>query len=194
MDENVVLANIMDITFSDMGFIVFLKPEKWNKEDNVAVPIFIGIPEAQSIAIQFNKIRSPRPLIMDLIHNVFKLLDVKVNKVVISDLIDKTFYGKVFFEDAKGNQFKVDARSSDAIILALRFNAEIFIKKYIIDEVGIIIKKENLVSKKETVKPAKVKTRLQILEEELKKAIEEERYEEAADIRDEIKRSKGENN
>lgn len=195
MNQETVRADILDITFSDMGFIVFLKPEEpVQKENSLAVPIFIGIPEAQSIAIQFNKIRSPRPLIMDLIYNIFSLLDVKITQVEICDLIDKTFYGKVYLEDKDGNHYKIDARSSDALILALRFNTKIYIKKYIIDEAAIIIKKETLPGKKETAKPAKVKTRLQTLEEELKKALDEERYEDAARFRDEIKKQKGETN
>lgn len=192
--EDVVSANILDITFSDMGFIVFLKPENWGKEEDLAVPIFIGIPEAQSIAIQFNKIRSPRPLIMDLFSNILNLMDVEITQVVISDLIEKTFYGKVYFKDAKGHEYKVDARSSDALILALRANAKIFIRKYIVEEAGILIRKENLASESEVKQSAPAKTRLEVLEEELKKAIQEERYEEAARIRDELKRNKGEIN
>lgn len=194
-NQETVLANILDITFSDMGFIVFLKPLKWKEEKDLAVPIFIGIPEAQSIAIQFNKIRSPRPLIMDLFYQILSLLQVKVSKVEISDLIDKTFYAKVYLEDKDGNHFKVDARSSDALVMALRFNAQIYIKKYIVEDAGILIKKETVSDVKETVKATgTARTRLQILEEELKKAIEEERYEDAARLRDEVKSLKGESN
>ncbi|PKL14669.1 MAG: bifunctional nuclease [Spirochaetae bacterium HGW-Spirochaetae-6] len=195
MNQSLIQADILDITFSDMGFIVFLKPLTWRSGEDIAVPIFIGIPEAQSIAIQFNKIRSPRPLIMDLFKNIFDLMQVDVKKVVISDLIDKTFYGKIYLSDGLGKQYKVDARSSDALIMALRFNSEIFIKKYIIEEAGILIKKEAIVPKEKTGgKPNKLKTRLQVLEDELKKALDEERYEEAAEIRDEIKQIKGETN
>ncbi|OHD13209.1 MAG: hypothetical protein A2Y41_06440 [Spirochaetes bacterium GWB1_36_13] len=186
-------AQILDVTFSDMGFIVFLQPEN-QRDESVAVPIFIGIPEAQSIAIQFNKIRSPRPLIMDLIFNMMNLLKVKISKVLISDLVDKTFYGKIYMEDQNGSFYKLDARSSDAVILALRFNAPIFIRSTIIEEAGILIRKENFSEKKETVKPTKLKTRLETIEDELKKAIEEERYEEAARLRDEVRKMKGESN
>jgi bifunctional DNase/RNase len=192
-EQEIVPVDILDITFSDMGFIVFLKPEE-DIEKDLAVPIFIGIPEAQSIAIQFNKIRSPRPLIMDLFYQILNLMDAEVTQVVISDLIDKTFYGKVFLKDKEGKEYKVDARSSDALIMALRFNAKILIKRYIIQEAGILIKKESVSPEKQTVKGSAVKTRLQILEDELKKSIEEERYEEAARIRDEIKKIKGETN
>lgn len=196
MELTEVPMHILDVTFSDMGFIVFLKPDEQDqeKEESIAVPIFIGIPEAQLIAIQFNKVRSPRPLIMDLFYNTLNLLHVKVTKILISDLIDNTFYGKVFLEDDKGGKFKLDARSSDAIILALRFNAKIFIKKSILEQTGIYIRKENFsVQKKETIK-SKAKTKLEVLEEELKKALEEERYEDAARIRDEIRKNKGESN
>lgn len=192
--KDMVAADILDITFSDMGFIVFLKPDSWPKENNLAVPIFIGIPEAQSIAIQFNKIRSPRPLIMDLFHNIMNLMGVQVTRILISDLIDKTFYGKIYLEDSKGGQYKVDARSSDAIILALRFNAPIYIRKQIVEEAGILIKKESPQPKKENAKNPRAKTRIQALEDDLKKALEEERYEEAARLRDEIKRIRGESN
>lgn len=192
--QDLVPAEILDITLSDMGFIVFLKPLT-KKENKVAVPIFIGIPEAQSIAIQFNKIRSPRPLIMDLFYNIMNLMNVEVVQVIISDFIDKTFYAKIYLKDKDGNQFKVDARSSDAIIMALRFDAKIYIRKYIIEEEGILIKKENMDGQKEQGKSSKkVKTRLQMIEEELKKALEEERYEDAVKLRDEIKKIKGETN
>ena len=80
------------------------------------------------------------------------------------------------------------------MILALRFNAPIFIRSTIIEEAGILIRKENFSEKKETVKPTKLKTRLETIEDELKKAIEEERYEEAARLRDEVRKMKGESN
>ena len=83
LQKNAVLVDILDITFSDMGFIVFLKPSKEEEEENLVVPIFIGIPEAQAIAIQFNKIRSPRPLMMDLAYNILGLLNTQVVRVVI---------------------------------------------------------------------------------------------------------------
>lgn len=195
LQKNAVLADILDITFSDMGFIVFLKPSKEEEEESLAVPIFVGIPEAQAIAIQFNKIRSPRPLMMDLAYNILGLLNTKVVRVVISDLIDKTFYAKIHLEDHKGVQYLLDARSSDALILALRFNAPIYLYKNIIKEAGVYIKKESVVpQQKENQKSFIPKTQLQLLEEALKKALEQENYEEAARLRDEIKKHRGETN
>ncbi|HOJ49443.1 MAG TPA: bifunctional nuclease family protein [Spirochaetota bacterium] len=191
MDINEIIpASIIDVNFSEMGFIVFLKPEKDEYKD-VAVPIFIGIPEAQNLAIQFNKIRTARPFMMDIFYSFLKLLDIRVSKVIISDLIDKTFYGTIYFEDKNNKSYKIDSRSSDALIMALRFDADIYIKSYIIEEAGIKIKKEMEIIKDA---PINLKTRLETLEEELKKALEEERYEDAAKIRDEIKKFKGEIN
>ena len=183
-------ATIIDINFSEMGFIVFLKPKKDEYKD-IVIPIFIGITEAQTLSLQFNKVRTPRPLMIDMFASLLKLLEINVNKVVISDLIDKTFYGTIYFEDKEKRLYKVDSRSSDALIIALKFDSEIYINPYIVEEAGIKIKKESEIIKDG---PISLKTRLESLEDDLKKALEEERYEDAAKIRDEIKRFKGEIN
>ncbi len=176
-------VKITDISLSNMGFVVFLK----NIEDERTLPIFIGVPEAQAIAVQFNKLKTPRPLTHDLLKNILTLLDCKISKVVVNDLIDNTFYAKIFLEN-KNEKFQVDSRPSDAIALALRFEIPIYVEEKVMDAGAVKVKNEE-----EEVKKAEPKTQLELLQEQLQAAVSEERYEEAAKIRDEIKKVTGHN-
>ncbi len=169
-------VKIVDITLSNLGFVVFLK----NVNDEKTLPIFIGIPEAQAIAVQFNKLKTPRPLTHDLLKNILALLDCTISKIVVNDYIDNTFYARIYFEN-KTDKFQVDSRPSDAIALALRFEIPIFVEEKVMDEGAIKIKTTE--KGIEAEKSKKVE-----LQEDLQKAVEEERYEDAARIRDEIKR------
>ncbi len=175
-----ITVKIVDISLSNFGFVVFLKAE----DDNKTLPIFIGVPEAQAIAVQHNKLKTPRPLTHDLLKNILDLLDVKIIKIVVNDLIDSTFYAKVYFEKNE-EKFLVDARPSDAIALALRFEIPIFVHEKVMKEGAVLIDNSKVV--KEEVE-AQTKTQLEILQEQLSQAVKEERYEEAARIRDEIKK------
>ena len=129
-----ITVKIVDISLSNLGFVVFLKAD----EDNKTLPIFIGVPEAQAIAVQHNKLKTPRPLTHDLLKNMLELLDCKIEKIIVNDLIDSTFYAKIYFkkEDA---QFMVDARPSDAIALALRFEIPILVHDNVMKEGAVLI-------------------------------------------------------
>ncbi len=175
-----ITVKIVDISLSNFGFVVFLKAQ----DDNKTLPIFIGVPEAQAIAVQHNKLKTPRPLTHDLLKNVLELLDVRIVKIVVNDLIDSTFYAKVYFE-REDEKFMVDARPSDAIALALRFEIPIYVHEKVMTEGAILIDNSKVI--KEEVE-AQTKTQLEILQEQLSQAVKEERYEEAARIRDEIKK------
>ncbi len=175
-------VKITDISLSNLGFVVFLK----NVDDNMALPIFIGVPEAQAIAVQFNKLKTPRPLTHDLLKNILTLLECKISKVVVNDLIDNTFYAKVFLEGKK-HKFQVDSRPSDAIALALRFEIPIFVEEKVM-EVGAVKVKSD-----EDIKKQPEKTELELLQDQLKLAVVEERYEDAAKLRDEINKITGHN-
>ncbi|MEO8255146.1 MAG: bifunctional nuclease family protein [Flavobacterium sp.] len=168
------------------------------------LPIVIGAFEAQSIAIALEKeIKPPRPLTHDLFKNFAERFDIVVKQVIIHKLVDGVFYSSIICERDKIEEI-IDARTSDAIALALRFNAPIFTYKNILDKAGIYLKtnpedgdKENqqmddIISNPESFTSesessrAYIKHSLQELNDLLLQAVEQEDYEKAAKIRDEI--------
>ena len=103
--------------------IIILKSE----DDEQAVPIWIGLLEATSIASALQNIKYDRPMTHDLLKNFADTLQISVVKVEVCDLKDNTFYARIYFV-SKDNEFDIDARPSDAIALALRFNAPIYVE------------------------------------------------------------------
>src|SRR5919112_3081918 len=108
--------------------IVILK----DKQGERVLPIWVGIFEANAIALQIENIATPRPMTHDLLKNVIKDLDGRVERVVVSDLKDNTFYAIIYLT-VKGESVAVDARPSDAIALALRTRAPILVEETVID-------------------------------------------------------------
>jgi len=174
------------------------------------LPIVIGAFEAQSIAIALEKeIKPPRPLTHDLFKNFADRFDVVVKQVIIHKLVDGVFYSSIICERDKIEEI-IDARTSDAIALALRFDAPIFTYKTILDKAGIFLKltskeedeeneKESIVVEElftdededmdtvESVADNTLKTlSLQELYNMLDGAVADEDYEKAARLRDEI--------
>lgn len=168
------------------------------------LPIVIGAFEAQSIAIALEKeIKPPRPLTHDLFKNFADRFDIVVKQVIIHKLVDGVFFSSIICERDKIEEI-IDARTSDAIALALRFNAPIFTYKNILDKAGIYLK-INPESENEDEESDDVLTppqtfgttesvsgegysqySLQELNEMLEGAVQNEDYEKAAKIRDEI--------
>jgi uncharacterized protein len=168
------------------------------------LPIVIGAFEAQSIAIALEKeIKPPRPLTHDLFKNFADRFDIVIKQVIIHKLVDGVFYSSMICERDKIEEI-IDARTSDAIALALRFNAPIFTYKNILDKAGIYLKVnpdsenpeeqlDDILSSPETfglsgedTKNIYAKNSLSELHELLDQAVQEEDYEKAAKIRDEI--------
>jgi bifunctional DNase/RNase len=170
------------------------------------LPIVIGAFEAQSIAIALEKeIKPPRPLTHDLFKNFADRFDIVVKQVIIHKLVDGVFYSSVICERDKIEEI-IDARTSDAIALALRFQAPIFTYKNILDKAGVYLNNpteaesqttddEGALSAPETfgfddktdVSSDIYKSQSQSeLYESLEKAVQDEDYEKAAKIRDEI--------
>ncbi len=168
------------------------------------LPIVIGAFEAQSIAIALEKeIRPPRPLTHDLFKNFADRFDVVIKQVIIHKLVDGVFYSSIICERDKIEEI-IDARTSDAISLALRFQAPIFTYKNILDKAGIFLKgspepeefseddealmDEILLEEEELLTGDNDYKRmsLQELHTQLEQAVNNEDYELAAKIRDEI--------
>jgi len=167
------------------------------------LPIVIGAFEAQSIAIAMEKeIKPPRPLTHDLFKNFADRFDIIVKQVIIHKLVDGVFYSSIICERDKIEEI-IDARTSDAIALALRFDAPIFTYKNILDKAGIYLK-GNPLENDEDIDDENVATpddfdfgespvnegytaySLQELYDLLDLAVQQEDYEKAAKIRDEI--------
>ncbi len=172
-------------------------------EGDRKLPIVIGAFEAQSIAIALEKeIRPPRPLTHDLFKNFADRFDIIVKQVIIHKLVDGVFYSSMICERDKIEEI-IDARTSDAIALALRFDAPIFTYKNILDKAGIYLStssEENMAtdedvlstpeafgaSQEEDRTSAYSKLSLAELNDLMEEAVQDEDYEKAAKIRDEI--------
>jgi hypothetical protein len=163
------------------------------------LPIVIGTYEAQSIAIAIEKnIKPPRPLTHDLFKSFCERFDIIIKQVIIHKLVDGVFYSSIIC-DRDGIEEIIDSRTSDAIALATRFDAPIFTYENILEKAGIIIEieeydeedkilfkelfsKETTLAKSEDFKDKTVDE----LQKLLKIAVQNENYETAAKIRDEI--------
>lgn len=164
------------------------------------LPIVIGEPEAQAIANELEGVRPQRPMTHDLLRNVIEVLGASVKEIVIAELREGTFYAKIVFEYS---DLEVDARPSDAIALAVRCNAPLFIYESIMDEVALRAEDIQEVDddaaeesddhpasspSQEREAPSQPLTERERLEQELDQAIKVEDYEAAARIRDELHR------
>lgn len=182
-------------------------------EGDRKLPIVIGAFEAQSIAIALEKeIKPPRPLTHDLFKNFSDRFGIVVKQVIIHKLVDGVFYSSIICERENEEEI-IDARTSDAIALALRFNAPIFTYKTILDKAGIFLKFSNkdkdddddsddsivvdeILQESETVEidsgasDGYRELTLEELYKELDKAVASEDYEKAAKLRDEISKRK----
>lgn len=165
------------------------------------LPIIIGAFEAQSIAIALEKeIKPPRPLTHDLFKSFADRFQIIIKQVIIHKLVDGVFYSSLICERDKIEEI-IDTRTSDAIALAIRFNAPIFTYENILDKAGVYLKQkdtlppekdpssiENLIDEPEKKEASFSKDTLKQLNEKLNEAIQHEDYELAANIRDEINR------
>ena len=101
--------------------------------NGVFLPIWVGIFEANAIALQMEKITTPRPMTHDLLKNLLGELDAKVEKIVINDLKDNTFFARIHLLRGE-TRWNIDSRPSDAIALALRVDAEIFVEEDVLEK------------------------------------------------------------
>jgi bifunctional DNase/RNase len=109
------------------SYIVVLKDETGGK----VLPIWIGASEGNSIALVMSNVKAARPLTHDLIINIFDRLEVEIARVVISDLIENTFYASLYLLH-NNKEFHIDSRPSDAIAIAIRSGAPVFVEEEVI--------------------------------------------------------------
>ncbi len=167
------------------------------RDGNRRLPIIIGGFEAQSIAIELEKIRTPRPLTHDLFKTFADAYNIEISEVVISKFSEGVFYAKLVCSDGTKIQ-EVDSRTSDAIALALRFNCPVYTYESIMSAAGILMEEDaEMIKHEETVAeegpPERISftdATLEELKEMLQGAIENEEYERASHIRDEINKRK----
>ncbi|KER09005.1 MAG: hypothetical protein HY22_14345 [[Candidatus Thermochlorobacteriaceae] bacterium GBChlB] len=156
------------------------------------LPIIIGGFEAQAIALKLENIKAPRPFTHDLIRNITDTFNINVSEVTIDELRNETFFAKVVCE-LSGVMHEIDARPSDAIALAVRCDAPIYVSEDVMNEAGILDDKQGdqtgfgVGTEKKAVAPANTPmSKLDELNAKLSDAIAKEDYEKAARIRDEI--------
>jgi bifunctional DNase/RNase len=170
------------LIFSNMGFVILLKGDS----DQRTLPIFIGTVEAQSIALFISNVKIPRPLTHDLLKNVLEHLECSLERIEVCDLREGTFIARLILR-CDGETVEVDSRPSDAIALALRTSSPIFVEESVMDEAGrVFTEVEAEISGQGDTEEQE--SPLESLKDDLDKAVSEERYEDAAKIRDEIKR------
>ncbi len=206
--QTFVEAEIWTVAQTDQGNVVLVRP----KGSDLAVPIFIGQLETQSILIGMGGVEVPRPLTHDLLLNLLSSLQAEVTRIEIHDLREGTFYARILLS-AENRDLVVDARPSDAIGIAVRALCPVFIAESVIEEAGISVNlvaglqaaeaeakaeaakaeaKEGPASSQELgVVPASSEGEAARLRGELEKAVAEEDYEKAASIRDKLRELEG---
>lgn len=158
------------------------------------LPIIIGGFEAQAIAIELEKMQPSRPLTHDLFKSFAEIFNITIREVVINKFLEGVFHAELVCINEK-KEFRIDARTSDAIAIALRFHCPVFTYEKILSAAGIVVDE----TKEEAPKSAVSKTKKteksplgQFTDDELKnmlkKSVDNEDYEKASKIRDEIKR------
>jgi bifunctional DNase/RNase len=164
------------------------------------LPIIIGSFEAQAIAIEIEKMTPSRPLTHDLFKSFAQAYNINIQEIIIYNLVDGIFYAKLICSDGKKTA-EIDARTSDAIAMAVRFNCPIYTYEFILSTAGIVIEGNDFVylenlSEATEERPSSTDTAsytslsIDELKTKLQDALTEEAYEKAAKIRDELNKRK----
>ena len=127
MEIEMTIKGLMIDPITNMP-IVILK----DKEGERVLPIWVGVFEANAIALQIENISTPRPMTHDLIRNILSEIEADVQRIVVCELRDNTFYAMIYL-DREGETMAIDARPSDAIALALRTKAPIFVEDDVVE-------------------------------------------------------------
>lgn len=188
-----VKLNIIGLSYSQTqsgAYALVLGEEKGKRR----LPIIIGGFEAQAIAIELEKMAPSRPLTHDLFKNFAEQFEIHINEIIIYNLVEGIFFAKLICEQ-NGKEIELDSRTSDAIALAVRFNAPIYTYEFVLKTAGIVLEDDNysdeseneeLVLEEEAPQDTIEVLSLDELNSQLNDAIEQEDYETASRIRDEI--------
>lgn len=185
---NKIELNIIALAKSESNkdnFVVVLEEEKGHRR----LPIVIGPFEAQAIAIALERMQTNRPLTHDLFKSTLDQVGVNIHEVHISKLEEDVFHATLIGQKNDGTELKVDARSSDAIALAVRFGCPIFTNEGILNSAGILPddQSQSFVHKRGDFSDYSIEE----LEGLLKQVLAKEDYESASKIRDAIQKKKG---
>jgi bifunctional DNase/RNase len=197
--SRLVEAEIWTVAKTDQGNAVLVKPVDGDK----AVPIFIGQLEAQNILLGLGDVEIPRPLTHDLLLHLLQTLEAKLVRVDIHTLNEGTYYSSLILEQG-GRRFELDSRPSDSLALAVRADCPIYIDVDLVEESGVSLDQlrqsvvegelgdEDEEDEPEPTEPEASEgaelTELDQLKAQLEQAVSQEHYEEAASLRDRIKK------
>ena len=138
MEIEMTIKGLMIDPITNMP-IVILK----DKEGERVLPIWVGVFEANAIALQIENISTPRPMTHDLIRNILNEIEADVQRIVVYELRENTFYAMIYL-DREGETMAIDARPSDAIALALRTKSPIFVEDDVVESAkGLDLSKES---------------------------------------------------
>ncbi len=181
MASMLVEAEIWTVARTDQGNAVLVRP----LGSEVAVPIFIGQLETQSILIGLGNVPMPRPLTHDLFLTMMNTIGISLERIEVTNLKEGTFFAQLLMKK-DDQEISLDTRPSDALGIAVRARCPIFISEAVVDEAGIPISSitDQAEKSEESVTDKSERERL---EEDLRFAVEKENYEEAARIRDRIR-------
>jgi len=185
-----VLVDILGLSTSPASggaYALILREVNGNRR----LPIIIGASEAQSIALEMEGIKPPRPLTHDLMKNIITAFGAELSDIIIDELRDGTFYAKLNIDSQQ-----IDSRPSDAIALAVRYGVQIYVAATVMDEAAFVPEEEEdeqaPPARQQKIKaqqpPSSKGSKLEQLHQQLKEAIEKENYEKAASLRDEIRK------
>ena len=149
------------------------------------LPIIIGGFEAQAIAVALERMTPNRPLTHDLLKNVLETLGASLKEVVINDFQEGIFFAQLVCV-REGETVEIDSRTSDAIALAVRFDCPIFTHEFILEAAGIVLEEENTPAENTTPKRLLAQHTVTELRTMLQEVLDNEDYEQAAIIRDEL--------
>ena len=192
---NKILLDVIGLSFShsQSGAYALMLGEK---NDERRLPVIIGEHEAQSIAIAMENIKSRRPLTHDLFKTFATSFDINIKEVVINRFKEGLFFSELHC-DKDGEETIIDARTSDAVAIAIRFKCPIYTTSQVMEEAGIIINENDFDNEDEAEEPLKdfgyermERYSLQDLQELLQDAIDSEDYMAASILRDEINKRK----
>jgi hypothetical protein len=194
-----ISVKIKNISITDIGFVIFLKSD----DNEKVLPIFIGPVEAQAISMILLKTASKRPLTHDLLFNTLNQIGYTVGKVEITDIKSETFYSTLYLKPKEGESeqwIAVDSRPSDAIALALRSEAPIFVREELMSAHSIMIEQSEIMNDEEQAVEAgnaiskKINEQLGTYQKMLDEAVKEDRFEDAARLRNQIEELMGKQN